>query len=232
MIAYDGFLGLYKNKILIGYIYCRLYGSYAHLQRIGIISTERGKGYGSLLFEKVISYFEIHKKYKFSLYVETKNISALNLYKKYSMTILFQSWHFIITLDNHEKYRNNFIEKTTIRELKIQDLPSLSPVFPNANIMELKGMMEENKGINNFLQMKEGEKIIAIARFNKKFAGCRPFFIKELSYFDTFIEHLIKIRDSQKNYVRITFDDNDALAELCKQRKYIVHHHLYKMERE
>ena len=231
MIAYDGFLGLYKHDLLIGYIYCRLFGSYAHLQRIGILSTERGKGFGSLLFENVISYFESYKKPKFSLYVETRNNLALNLYNKYGMKILFQSWHFIITLDNHEKYRKNFIGKTTIRELEIQDLPNLSPVFPNANLLELKGMMEEVR-TNNFLLMKDGEKIVAIARFNKKFAGCRPFFIKDVTYFDTFIEHLIKIRDSQKNYVRITFDDNDALAELCKKRKYVVHHHLYKMERE
>ncbi len=232
---YDGFFGLFKDDdILIGYLYCRIYGDYAHLHRIGISSTERGKGYGSLLFEKAISYFEEHHSPKFSLFVETKNTPAIGLYEKYGLEKIFESWHFIIDLEENKKFITQTIANITSRELHSDDLVSVQNTFPQANLDEVKGMLEDMKKhqtSNHFIVMFESDEMKALARFNKKFSGCRPFFIKDIGYFDTFLDILIQSKEPEKDYVRITFDDNDELAKLCIDRNYKIHHHLYKMTR-
>ena len=88
-VGSDGFFGLFDNKNnLIGYLYCRIYGDYSHLHRIGILSSERGKGYGSLLFEKAINYFGEHNSPHFHLFVKSNNIIAINLYKKWSKNVV------------------------------------------------------------------------------------------------------------------------------------------------
>ena len=235
-LEYDGFFGLYiDEKVLIGYLYCRIYGDYAHLHRTGVLSSERGKGYGSQLFEKAISYFEEHNLPQFNLFVETHNEPAIRLYRKYSLKIIFESWHFIINLEEHATYAKTIFSEVTSKELGFDDLPLVQKTFSQANLIELRGMLEDMKNQptgNKFIEMFQGPKLLAVARFNKKFSGCRPFFITDIGYFDTFISKLIELKPPEKEYIRITFDDNDAVADLCLKRNYTVHHHLYKMTRQ
>ncbi len=235
-ITRDGFFGLFNDQnILVGYLYCAIYSEYAHLHRIGVLSTERGKGYGSMLFEKAISYFEEHQHPKFNLFVESHNSVAISLYKKYGLEIIFEAWHFIINLDMHKSVAGPLLTDISSREITIDDFNKIKNAFPKADLTELQGMLEEanSKGsTNKYLGMFYKSNLSAIARFNKKFSGCRPFFISDISFFDSFLDQLLKMRDPDKEYIRITFDDNDKLAELCKKRNYSVHHHLFKMARK
>lgn len=230
------FFGLFNdNGILIGYLNCAIYGDYAHLHRIGILSTERGNGYGSMLFKKAISYFENQNHPIFSLFVESHNSVAISLYKKFDLEIIFESWHFIINLEVHESVAKPLLSDITSREITIEDFEQIKNVFPHAELSELRGMLEVAKvkgSINKFLGMFYKSDLKAITRFNKSFSGCRPFFISDINYFDSFIDQLLNLKDPDKNYIRITFDDNDKLAELCKKRNYTIHHHLYKMTRK
>lgn len=234
-LSNDGFFGLFdEKKNLIGYLFCKIYGDYPHLHRIGILETERGKGYGSQLFEKAISYFEERNAPHFNLFVETKNSPAIALYKKFDLSIIFESWHFIIDLNQHSTYVKDIFSDITSRELTLEDMTLVQESFPQANLDELKGMLEDVKkhpNTNHFIVMFQDGKLNALARFNKKFSGCRPFFIADVKYFDTFLSLLIKAKDPEKSYIRITFDDNDALAKMCIERNYEIHHHLYKMTR-
>ena len=231
LLKNDGFFGLFNpDNVLIGYLYCHVYGVYAHLHRIGILSTEQGKGYGSILFEKAIQYFEERDVPHFNLYVETHNSPAIALYEKYGLKKMFESWHFIIDLDQHKKFVKEYISDITVKNLTIADLPAVQNIFKIVNLDELKGMLQD-LGSNRFLIMFQNGNVKAVARFNKKFSGCRPFLISDITYFDTFLNELLKIREPDKEYIRITFDDNDDLAKLCKERGYKIHHHLYKMTR-
>ena len=230
----DGFFGLFNDSnTLIGYLYCGLYGKYAHLHRIGILSSERGKKYGSILFEKAIKYFEEQNKPNFNLFVETHNTPAISLYKKYGLQIMFESWHFIIKKEIFDQTKGKVLYNTSIKDLTIDSLNLVEKNFPSANIDELKGLLDAiAKGSSNrFVAMFLETDLQAIARFNRKFSGCRPFFIKDLLIFDSFIEQLFALTLPEKDYVRITFDNNDELASLCKKRNFTVHHHLYKMTR-
>lgn len=236
LLSLDGFFGLFNNEnILIGYLYCRIYNEYAHLHRIGVLSTERGKKYGSMLFEKAIAYFEDHSSPIFSLYVESHNSTAISLYKKYGLRIIFESWHFILHLNQHNSFQTSPYKDVEARDLSIDDLRIVQNIFSSSNVKELQGMLEDikNKSNNNkFLALYDKSNLKAIARMNPKFSGCRPFFISDLTFFDTFINELLKFKEPDRTYIRITFDDNDELAKLCKERKYEIHHHLYKMTRK
>ena len=235
-LDYDGFFGLFNDdQILIGYLYCRIYSGYAHLHRIGVLSTERGKGYGSMLFERAISYFEDNLSPLFNLYVESHNSTAISLYKKYGLEIVFESWHFILYLEQHNSFQTSPLKEVITRNLSLDDLPVVQTSFANSDVNEIRGMLEDiqsKKVSNKFIAMFDKSELKAIARMNAKFSGCRPFYISDLSYFDTFINELLKLKEPDKTYIRITFDDNDELANLCKERKYEIHHHLYKMTRK
>ena len=232
IILNDGFFGLFENDHLVGYLYCRIYDSYAHLHRIGILKTERGKKFGSLLFQKAVQYFNDHEKFQFSLFVEYDNFVAISLYKKYGLIIDFESWHFIIDLEQHYKISRVIISNVIIRDLSFEDVSNLNKFFPKINLDEIRGMLKEikrNTSTNRFIILEHENEPKVIARFNKNYSGCRPFFLTEIRYFDTFIEELVKLKDPSKSYIRITFDDNDELASICKGRKYMIHHHLLKM---
>ena len=153
-------------------------------------------------------------------------------YIKNGLKTLYEAWHFVIDIDLHNSINKTIFNNIAFRELTVEDLDDIDISFPKTDTKELKGMLKdsnEHPGVNHFISMYENNKIVAYARFNKKFAGSRPFAIVDLKYFDTFISQLIKMRDQTKNYIRITFDDNDELANLCKKRNYTVHHHLFKM---
>jgi hypothetical protein len=59
-----------------------------------------------------------------------------------------------------------------------------------------------------------------------------PFRIDNLDGIDDFISGLEEYSLPEYDYVRLTFTDNENLAELCDKRGYKQHHRLYRMKAE
>jgi ribosomal protein S18 acetylase RimI-like enzyme len=234
-IATNGFFGIFNDQnILVGYLYCRNYSSYGHLHRIGVLANERGKGYGSQLFKHAIDFFEKSKNPEFALFVETKNENAIKLYQKFGMQVIYESWHFIIEIQHHNKVKKGLLPNVLLREITLDDFNNFKLENPDLDLNEYSGILEEEQKYksNNFmLALVQNKSVKLITRFNKNFSGCRPLFCSDITYFDNFIDELVKLKDSNLDYVRITFDGDLKLSKLCYDRNYKLHHHLFKMKK-
>ncbi|MFX1562477.1 MAG: hypothetical protein ACFFDP_04135, partial [Promethearchaeota archaeon] len=89
-----------------------------------------------------------------------------------------------------------------------------------------------DKGYLVFTLKSLGGKIVGACRFTPSFPGCFPFEIENIDSFDDFISGLRPYSLPQFDFVRVTFTDNDELAQLCNSRSYKLHHLLYKMQLE
>ncbi len=65
---------------------------------MGLIKEVRGKGYGKLLLETAISFLNEKKVSEINLTVVTKNIVALNMYKKrgFQESELLSDWFQVV----------------------------------------------------------------------------------------------------------------------------------------
>lgn len=236
LLLEEGFFGLFHNKELIGYLYLKSMGDYAHLNRIGVQKNQQGQGYGHFLMEYAINHFKQRSAKEIGLYVEANNVKAISLYKRYKFSIKNESWHFIIdmTIFKSNFNKQNQTDSFKIVEAKKRDIPNIIHKFPNLNKHQLKNQMNEESNKksprNYFLMLLENDTIKIFARFNPLYSGCMPFVYSEVNYVDIFIDILsesYKLPD--KDYIRLTFDDSEELVKLFKQRGYKMHHHLYKM---
>ena len=117
----EGFIGSFVQENLVGYLMLRAMGDYGHLARIAVKESERGKGYGFELMKHADSYFEDRNVKKIGLYVETKNTTAISLYKKSEYDLSFESWHYLIE-ENFVMVDGLFDVQEDSDHLKIGDL--------------------------------------------------------------------------------------------------------------
>lgn len=238
MLDDEGLVGAFVEDKLIGYLRLMLMDDYGHLGQIAVERSERGKGYGNQLMEHALQYFLKHKVSTVGLYVETKNIKAINLYEKYGFEKQFESYHYWIDELQFAKTQNNYQKKdnTEVRILVPEDFTKIINKFPKINSEELRAHLERPKsrglsGGESFpLGLFVNSKLTVYGRFNPEFPGCRPFEITDVEYLDDFIVGLNEYRT--KDYLRITFDRNKKLADFCENRGYRLHHHLYSMKRK
>jgi ribosomal protein S18 acetylase RimI-like enzyme len=234
----DRFIGYFNNdkpSELIGYLVLTTYDSYAHLNRIGINRNWRGKGYGKILMDYAIKHFLKFNPKEIGIYVETNNSVAISLYEKFGFVKKFESWHYIINLTNFDRSMSDQInlKDYELRDIDVNDLKIISQKFSNFNYAEMKkgfetDQLNENPRFNFLVLLYKGE-YVGFTRFSPNFSGSRPFHYSLLNHIDPFVMLLKKYIQPDKDYLRITFDAYDELANLFETRGYTKHHHLFKL---
>ncbi|MDL2310433.1 ribosomal protein S18-alanine N-acetyltransferase [Peptostreptococcaceae bacterium OttesenSCG-928-C18] len=92
--SYDSFLEILKNKfnhyfllekndVIIGYFGMQIIFDECQIHNIGILEEQRGKGYGNIIFDYIISYCKNNGILNITLEVRESNVSAIKLYEKY-----------------------------------------------------------------------------------------------------------------------------------------------------
>ncbi|TFG08791.1 GNAT family N-acetyltransferase [Candidatus Heimdallarchaeota archaeon] len=238
MLEDEGLVGAFRDNKLIGYLRLMLMDNYGHLGQIAVEKLERGKGYGNQLMEYAIRYFTEHKVDTVGLYVETKNMPAINLYEKYGFDKEFESFHYWINEEQYSKLHNSHKKKdnSEMRIVDPSDFGEIISTFPEINEEELRTHLQKPKsrglrGGESFpLGLFVENKLRVYGRFNPEFPGCKPFEVTDVVFFDDFIVGLDKYRT--KEYIRLTFDRNKSLSKFCESRGYRLHHHMYLMKRK
>lgn len=233
----DGFIGAFVKNKLVGYLRMLVLDDYGHLGQIAVEKTERGKGYGKELMEYALEYFEKKSLAKIGLYVETKNLVAINLYEKYGFKKIHESWHYLINKENLTKIEVSDIplKEVNLRILSQNNFDEIMSIFPDINCEELKSHLSETQkiglsgGISLPLGLFVNDRLEVYGRFNPEFPGCRPFWITATKYFDEFVKQIKKYK--KKDYLRITFDRDKELAEFFEKRNYKLWHNMYFLER-
>ena len=230
----EGFIGLYAQDGLVGYLMLRSMENYGHLARIAVKKKERGKGYGFKLMEHAEQYFKERDVKKIALYVETKNDVAITLYKKSGYEIAFESWHYLVSEVLVKKIENELIptDAAEMRVLSINDYENIITVFPTINKEELRNHLtvQQPEQLKNIpLGLFINNELKVYGRFNRDFSGCRPFLCTDVNYVKEFLINLHPYR--KKEYYRFTFDRNKKLTEFCEKNGYKLWHHLFVMEK-
>lgn len=229
-IKEDNLIGFFINNKLVGYLLMRIMDDYGHLAHIAVSAKHQRKGYGTELMKYSIEFFKKHNVKKMGLYVETKNVVAINMYKKFGYKVSNESWHYWIKKEHLEEIETKHMLDTSGRvlEVKEKDYDRIVRAFPDINKEELMHHLKSNKHMTLCYKI-EGE-IKVYARFNVNFSGCRPFlYINETRYVDEFIIKIKKYRE--KEYLRLTFDNYKELSEEFERRGYKLWHHLFNMEK-
>lgn len=225
----EGFIGLFVDNTLVGYLLMRIMGDYGHLTHIAVSAKQQGKGYGTELMMYSIEFFNKHNVKKMGLYVETKNDVAINMYKKFGYKVSNETWHYWIKREQLEEIETKHLSDTSghIIEVKEKDYDKIVRAFPDINKEELIVHLKSEK--YKTLGYKIKGEIKVYARFNVNFSGCRPFlYINETRYVDEFIVKMKRYRE--KEYLRLTFDKYKELSEEFERRGYKLWHHLFNME--
>lgn len=226
----EGFIGLFVANTLVGYLLMRIMSDYGHLTNIAVSAKHQRKGYGAELMKYSIEFFKKHNVKKMGLYVETKNVVAIKMYKKFGYKVSNESWHYWIKKEQLEEIETKHLSDTSghIIEVKEEDYDRIVRAFPVINKEELMYHLKSKKYMTLGYKIK-GE-IKVYARFNVNFSGCRPFlYINETRHVDEFIVKMKKYR--KKEYLRLTFDNSKELSEEFERRGYKLWHHLFNMEK-
>jgi len=216
------------SGVLIGYLILRRFGDNAgHLGRIGAAKSMQGKGFGTKLMEFALNWFgEQGGIQKIIVYTQKDNIVAQSLYKKFGFEAVATTWHYFVpfdTLNPSGRYSCQLIQSSEIKVVGQRYNVSL----PAAQIQRFI-----ERGQLVFTLKSPDKKIVGVCRFSPSFPGCFPFEIEHVESFDDFISGLYPHSLPEFDFVRVTFTDNDELANLCKNRSYKLHHILYKMQLE
>jgi len=188
--------------------------------------------------EHVLDFFENRDMRRVGLYVETKNQIAIALYEKFGFEKMFESWHYWIDEDSYKQIEeiSERIENSELRLLTSADFETIIKVFHEINREELKSHLNNEKvqgltgGKSIPLGLFVNNELQVYGRYNPEFPGCRPFLVTDTKYVDEFISNLAKYK--KKNYVRLTFDRNNKLADFFEERGYKLWHHMFVMEKK
>ena len=221
-----GCFALVQDGEIIGQLFVTRFGAdEAHLGRIGVAKAHQGKGYGSMLLDCAVRWFQKEGGIRAAhLYTEDYNEVAQGLYKKYGFKRIGTTWHYFVPYDSVEpKY------KYTCHEIKEEEVDSVAKTFPSIPAEVIRRYVAHEKDVFIVLKDKEGS-IQGACRFTPSFPGCMPFEITKLECFDDFVAGLKEFKLQEHDYCRVTFTDNQELADLCQERGYRLHHRLHKME--
>lgn len=222
----DGFFALGLDSQVIGQLILALFGEdKGHLGRIGVSRSHQGEGYGDLLMKYAIEWFRKKQVIKqIHLYTQDHNTVAQNLYKKYGFKISGNTWHYFIPYDSLKPL--NIYTCQPILDDEIDPVgEKYQDTLPSAQIRRYLTSNDFNvltlKNING--------KIVGACRFTPSFPGCMPFVLDSVDSFDDFLFGLKPFSMPDYDYFRITFTDYPELAQVCEERKFKLHHRLYKM---
>ncbi len=220
----DGFFILEIGNDMIGYLMVQRYGSdEGYVGRIGVIESQRGKGYGRLLMDQGIDWFRNQGDIKAVHLQADLNEAALGLYKNTGFKKVGTTWHYFVPFDSLEPKG-----EYSVHEIKESEFNIITDMFPTVPAEQLRRFLEDKK--NLIVVLKDGESNIqGVARFTPSFPGCFPFEITYVECFDDFVLGLKKFSLPEYDYARITFTNIPELAEICKKRNYRMHHKLHKM---
>jgi ribosomal protein S18 acetylase RimI-like enzyme len=228
LVQGDAFFGLFVDGLLIGHLNLLPFGDdSSHFQGVYILSEHRGKGYGNLFMEHALEWYrEQGSIRKVHLYTEQTNKVAQNLYKKYGFEITSEAWHFFVPFDSLSPQNKHGCEEIQEDEIDVVGA-SFESAMPASYIR--RNLSSER---TRMIKLVDGKGDIAgVCRLNPNFPGCFPFAIGEVDVFDDFIEGLREFSSDEFDYVRVTFFGIPELANLCKSRKYQLHHELFRMTR-
>ena len=217
---------LIQDSKIIGHLIVTCFGKdEAHLGRIGVAKVHQGIGYGSMLMEHAIEWFQKAGGIRAAhLYTEDYNKIAQSLYKKYGFKRIGTTWHYFVPYGSIEP-ENRY----TCHEIQEEETESVVKMFPSIPAEVIRRYIAREKDV--FLVLKDIEgNIQGACRFTPSFPGCMPFKITKLECFDDFVAGLMEFKLQEHDYCRVTFTDNPELADLCEKRDYRLHHRLHKMK--
>jgi GNAT superfamily N-acetyltransferase len=228
IVSRGSFFALESDGRIIGMLAVSKFGEDAgHLGRIGVAKSMQNQGLGARLMEHAIDWFRNENLAQAILYTEDHNKHAQHLYKKFGFEIIGSTWHYFVpfkTIAPTGNYRCDSIQEDEIDLVgrKYHDY------LPAAQI---RRFLESEEYHVLVLKNQESD-IVGACRFTPTFPGCMPFQIDNLDGIDDFISGLEEYSFPEYDYVRLTFTDNENLAELCDERGYKQHHRLYRMKAE
>ena len=221
----DGVFALMQDGRIIGNLIVARFGQdEAHLGRIGVSKSHQGKGFGSMLMEYAIDWFDkqggIRAVY---LYTQDFNETAQGLYKKYGFKRAGTTWSYYVPYDSIEPEK-----KYTCEKIQEDEIDSVGSKFLSMPAEQIRRFLTYDEFLVLTLKDRSGS-IEGACRFTPSFPGCFPFEISSTECFDDFIEGLMKFKLPEHDNLRVTFTDIPDLADICEQREYRLHHRLHKM---
>ena len=224
-VEHEGFLALVLEGQLVGSLILALFGENAgHLGRIGVGQNHQGEGYGDLLMMYAIEWFKNHEVEQIRLYTQDHNYVAQNLYKKHGFIISGTTWHYFIPYDSL-----NPLNSYTCQEIQEDEIDPVGRKYPDALPVAQIRRFLSNDSFYVLTLKNENSNIVGACRFTPSFPGCFPFLLDNTESFDDFLFGLMPFSLPNYDYFRITFTDNPKLAQFCDERRYKLHHRLYKM---
>ncbi len=224
-IERGGFFILALEDHIIGTLIVARFGEdEGYLGRIGVAKAYQKMGFGSLLMEYAIQWFNKQGNIKTAhLYTQDFNKTAQSLYKKFGFRRSGITWHYFVPFDSLEPTRRYVCQKIQEDEIEV-----VGKQFSSLPAKQIRRFLTYDEFIVLTLKNKLGE-IKGVCRFTPGFPGCFPFEITTINGFDDFIYGLREFSLPEFDYSRITFTDIPELAKLCRKRGYRLHHRLYKM---
>ncbi|MHA1906828.1 MAG: GNAT family N-acetyltransferase [Candidatus Thorarchaeota archaeon] len=220
----EGCFGLFIEDDLEGQLTVARFGDdEAHLARIAVSKSYQGKGYGSMLMDYAIQWYEDQGGIKtVHLYTQEDNYTAQGLYKKYGFTVTGTTWHHFVPLDSIHP-----IGKYTCQEIQEGEVDIVGEKYEGFPAAQIRRILESDR--SKYLTLKdEDEEIVGACRFSLEFPGCFPFFMDIPEAFDDFIFGLEPFSLPKFDYVRVTYTDIPEVAKICEDRGYKLHHKLFK----
>ena len=220
----DGFFSLDLNGEMVGQLVVAPFGeNEGHLGRVAIAPNHQGKGYGKVLLRKAMDWFKTENLTKVHLNTQDHNQVAQGLYRQFGFERSGTTWHYFVpieTLNPKHEY--------TCQRILPEEIEQVGKKYSSLPAIQIKRLLEFPENPVLTLKDKEGG-IKGVCRFTPSFPGCFPFEIDDIEAVDDFLIGLSPYALPSFEYYRITFYDNEMLAQLFLERGYRLHHRLYKM---
>ncbi len=228
IVEKGSFFAIESEGKIIGMLAVSRFGEDAgHLGRIGVSSSLQNRGLGARLMKHAIEWFRNEKIGNAILYTQDHNKHAQHLYKKFGFERVGITWHYFVPFKTITPTENHVCE--LIQEDEIETVgQKYHDYLPAAQIRRF--LESENHHVF-VLKNREGA-IVGACRFTPSFPGCMPFRIESIDSLDDFLSGLKGHSLPEFDYIRLTFTDDEDLAELCDERGYKLHHRLYRMRAE
>jgi ribosomal-protein-alanine N-acetyltransferase len=218
----EAFALIFDGKI-IGNLMVSHFGEEGYLGRIGVSTANQGKGFGSILMDYALEWFRKQEGVRTVILNADLNEAALGLYKKYRFKKVGTTWHYFVPFTSLKP-----IGRFSCQEIEEDEIEPVSKLFPSLPAARVRSFLDDDRFLVLTLKNENGD-IVGAARFTPSFPGCFPFEIGNVDCFDDFVSGIERFSLPDFDYLRTVFTNNEELANVCKERKYRLHHRLYKM---
>lgn len=207
----------YIEGEIVGYAYVKIQSQDAYLSRIGVRINNRRQGVAKELINTIIKYCKDQSKFNITLYVQTDNLPAINLYKEHGFISFELSSQFVIPIcDVITKYKESRIHK-------LKAFPKdQSSILTKYNIPKRYNL--------NFID--DNGNVYGNCCLDPEFPGCSHFMVKEPDIY--FIASLIALEtylNPIKEELILTFKDI-SLKKICSDLDFGMNYELVKMRKK